>query len=212
MEKLQELEINRLVTQLNYKQTDFDYRQELLNQADIQFHKTVSLILNDYPELKSIYDSKQEIINESIEKIVHRDEEEIETTTPQNDIEISDLARSDWENEEDNGNPKLKHLHREIVKVTHPDKIRSHHLNDLYLLATDYYEDGDILNLTLLAYRLNIPINWDSEDLEMLSNRIEFYKQKLFFMESTYTWRWFSSNDDKEKREILLGYVRSKII
>ena len=220
MEKLQELEINRLVTQLNYKQNDFEYRQELLNRADDQFHQTVDIILEDYPELKSIYDAKQKLINESIDKIVVKDgnDQEIksdvegETTNDESDASLHQNKSEENSDGKDSRYPKTKYLYREIVKITHPDKIKNSRLNDLYIIATDYYEDNNILDLILLGYRLNIPINWDTEDLNLISEKVNYYTHKLHFMESTYTWRWFSANNESEKREILLDYVRSKII
>jgi hypothetical protein len=43
---------------LDYIESDYEYRNEIINEADSDFIKKINDFLNDYPELKELYDRK----------------------------------------------------------------------------------------------------------------------------------------------------------
>ena len=37
-------------------------------------------------------------------------------------------------------------------------------------------------------------------------------KERVGFMESTFTWKWYHTEDENERTHILVEYIKSKII
>jgi DNA gyrase subunit A len=56
------------------------------------------------------------------------------------------------DNQEDDN---LKKLYRQVVKVTHPDKVKNKSLNSFYIDATNSYNNDDYINLYLIAIKLD---------------------------------------------------------
>ena len=106
--------------------------------------------------------------------------------------------------------PKVKKLYREIVKLTHPDKVKVKKLNDLYLKATEYYESDDITGLYTICTELGIEYELDESDNESILSKIKSLKGKIGFIESTFTWKWYSAKD-KEKENLILNYIQLQL-
>ena len=106
---------------------------------------------------------------------------------------------------------KMKKLYRDIAKLTHPDKIVSEKLNDLYLKSTKFYKNSDITGIYYICDELGITYEIDDKDNEMISNKINNLKSRISFMESTLTWRWFHSESEKEKEQIVLSYIKMQL-
>jgi hypothetical protein len=106
---------------------------------------------------------------------------------------------------------KMKKLYRDIAKLTHPDKIVSEKLNDLYLKSTKFYKNSDITGIYYICDELGITYEIDDEDNEMIINKINSLKNRISFMESTLTWRWYHSENEKEKEQIVLSYIKVQL-
>ena len=112
MDRIKTLEIKKLFKELDYVQSDFEYRSEIISEADTKFLNTVNCFLDTQPELKELYESKiSEIINQNI--LINSYEPPLEQ--PEDDFEEQEIFIDDK-------SPKVKKLYREIVKITHPDK------------------------------------------------------------------------------------------
>jgi hypothetical protein len=107
--------------------------------------------------------------------------------------------------------PKLKKLYREIVKKTHPDKIKNKKLNDLYIKSANYYENNEILQIYKICDDLGIEYELEITDDLVIKDKIEFYKDKITMLQSSFTWKWTSS-DDLNKIEIIKNYINKMII
>ena len=67
MNKLKSLEIKRLLKELDFIESDYEYRNLVVHEADTQFINSITEFLSQHPELKKIYDDKvTEKINKSI--------------------------------------------------------------------------------------------------------------------------------------------------
>ena len=106
----------------------------------------------------------------------------------------------------------LKKIYRSIVKKTHPDKITDFRLNNLYIIASDMYDSNDIIGIYSICDQLEIPYELNVEELETLKSRISMMKDRVSFMESTFTWKWYHTDNENEKSKILIEYLKSKII
>jgi hypothetical protein len=193
MNHLKYLEFQRLMKELQFVESDYMYQSEILKLSDSEFLKNVDMVLNQFPELKEIYYRRQEEIYKNIvvEPCIDSIQEQVEVTPTPEDLEA-------------------KKLYRDIVKTTHPDKIKNHKLNELYLEATDAYEKNDVITLYKVCSDLNIdfelPINYS----EKLNTKIESIKKQISFLETTYTFKWIKSSEH-DKNRVVVEFIRSKI-
>jgi len=207
MSKLKSLQVKRLLKELDYIESELEYRNELVSEADNQFMIYINEFLEENPELKKLYTSRidarvEQIINKKIEQAQETeleentsDSEEIETKE-QNQIVVSS---------------KIKTLYREIVKLTHPDIIKKKNMNDIYINATKYYNLNDKVGIFKICAELNIDYDIDDEDVVEISDKISITKEKLFFLESTLTWRWFNTEDDLQRKIITVDYIKQRL-
>ena len=213
----------KLMKELDYIESEFEYKNEIILDADANFLKTVNAYLNTNPELKKIFDEK---VNKKIEEMIEKKKTE-ENVQPESELanDESDLATKlhdeqqdqkeeivqNEENPTDFRNEKLKKLYREIAKLTHPDKIKNNKLNTLYLKATNYYDENNIIGIYAICNELAIDYEIDDDDISFIFQRIGNIKQRISFLESTYTWKWQHCEDPKEKENIIMKYIVSQI-
>ena len=221
MNKVKLLEVKKLLKELEFIESDFEYRNEIISEADAQFINSINQFLQNHPDLKEIYDNKvTEKINQSIKKTQESaDEDQSEATDIHIQEDDTDSQKDEPENteeiEEENKNTKhlsqLKKLYREIVKLTHPDKIKNERLNEIYLKATKYYDEVNKIGIYAVCNELSIVYEIETEDISLIYDEIQKYQQKINFIESTYTWKWFNCENDEQKDQILLNYIKLKI-
>ena len=206
MSKLKSLQVKRLLKELDYIESELEYRHELVSEADNQFMIYISEFLEENPELKKLYTSRidarvEQIINKKIEK---------------SSAELDDNSSVSQEIEENSENQiivpsKIKSLYREIVKLTHPDIIKRKNMNDIYINATKYYTLNDKVGIFKICDELNIDYDLDDEDVVEISDKINLTKEKLFFLESTLTWKWFNTDDDLQRKIIMVDYIKQRL-
>jgi hypothetical protein len=206
MSKLKSLQVKRLLKELDYIESELEYRHELVSEADNQFMIYISEFLEENPELKKLYTSRidarvEQIINKKIEK---------------SSAELGDNSSVSQEIEKNSENQiivpsKIKSLYREIVKLTHPDIIKRKNMNDIYINATKYYTLNDKVGIFKICDELNIDYDLDDEDVVEISDKINLTKEKLFFLESTLTWKWFNTDDDLQRKIIMVDYIKQRL-
>jgi len=222
MDKLKILEVKKLLKEVDYIESDFEYRSEVISEADSEFIQSVNEFLLTHPELKEIYDQKiTDKINESIKERTDEVEEfqcEDNTEADGDDVPELDEDAEPTEDEEEEVekvsepiSPKLKKLYREIVKLTHPDKVKKKKLNDIYIKATDFYNLNDKVGIYKICNELNIDYEIDSEDEEFISTKIISLKKRIGFLESTFTWKWYRTKSEEERNQILINYIKLRI-
>lgn len=192
MTNLKYLELQRLFKELQFVESDYLYQSEIIKQTDKIFLESVDSILEKYPDLKTLWlERTQKKQNDMSQVLI---EDVVET------IEI--------ENKPNNSN--LKQIYREIVKSTHPDKVKNFKLNELYIEATQAYESNDIVTLYKVCSELLIDFDFDQNEIDKIKERIENYKNQIGFLESTYTFKWLKS-DDSEKDKIILNFIKNRL-
>jgi len=202
MDRIKLLEIKKLFKELDYVQSDFEYRSEIISEADTNFLNGVNNFLDGHPELKELYESK---VNERINQFID--------TSSYEPIDVEDNFDefNEVENITDDKSPKVKKLYREIVKITHPDKsnIKSH--NDIYVKATEYYDMNDKISLYKICTELDIEYDIDYDDNIEIQKRIDELKNRILFLESTFTYQWIRIDDEKQKNEMMLNFIKMRI-
>ena len=213
MSKIKLLQLKKLLKELEYIESDFEYRSELISEADNEFIKSINNFLDIHPDIKDIYDKK---INEKINQSIKTNNEQVESVEEIEETVIE--SETIYESVMDNmvtdlveTNVKLKKLYREIVKLTHPDKINKSTLNDLYIKATKFYNFNDKIGIYRICSELNIEYDIDDDDEIIISERIESLKKRISFLESTFTYKWVESEDENEKNRIMVEYIKLRI-
>jgi hypothetical protein len=193
MRHIKYLEFQRLMRELQFVESDYQYQSEILKLSDSEFFKDVDSILNQFPDLKEIYYRRREEIfkNVVVEPSIQSIQEEVEVVVPES-IEA-------------------KKLYRDIVKTTHPDKIKNHKLNELYLEATDAYEKNDLITLYKVCSELKIDFELPDDYAKKLSLKIDSFKNQITFLESTYTFKWIKSETQHDKNRVVIEFIRSQI-
>lgn len=192
MNNLKFLELQRLMKELQFVESDYLYQSEIMKISDSEFLKSVDDILGQFPELKEIYYKKQEKVFESINI---KDDNLVEV------VVVDDVYES----------PEAKKLYRDIVKTTHPDKIKNHKLNELYIEATEAYEQNDIVTLYKVCSELNIEFDLPDDFISQVRTKINSYKEQVSFLESTYTFKWVKSETLSDKNRVVLDFIRSRV-
>ncbi len=214
MNKIKQLEIKKLLRELDFIESDFIYKNELVQEADNSFIRSVNDLLIKHPDLKDIFDKK---INSKIENVFKKRQEIIKGITESDEKEssldefIDEIVEQTSFVEVEIEVSKIKKLYREIVKRTHPDKVSNKKLNELYLKSTFFYEANDIAGIYSICDELDLDYEVDEKDNKMIVDKINSLKSRITFMESTITWKWFHSEDEKEKEQLILRYIENQL-
>ena len=193
MHNIKKLEIKKLFKELDFLESDYEYRNEVINAVDSNFMEEVYSILERNPELKTIYDEKYEVetVSEADDVIIHSEEQQI----------IDRIESS----------PKIRKLYREIVKITHPDKVKNTSFNDTYIKATEYYKINDELNIYKICSKLDIDYDIEGVDNKEINKRIDSIKNRINFLENTFTYQWYINEDVNIKNKLLLKFIENKL-
>lgn len=211
MSKLKRLEVKKLLKELDFIESDFNYKNEIVFEADSEFIKSVNDLLEKHPMLKDVIDKKtnkrvDSVFSDIIKEALDKDNEVLEEEEL-----VEEFINEEVVSVVNPREVKMKKLYRDIAKLTHPDKIVSEKLNDLYLKSTKFYKNSDITGIYYICDELGITYEIDDEDNEMIINKINSLKNRISFMESTLTWRWYHSENEKEKEQILLSYIKMQL-
>jgi hypothetical protein len=211
--KLKSLEIKKLLKELEFTESDFEYRNLAVSEADSLFINSINDFLGQHPELKKIYDDKiTEKINKTIEKIQKKSNDETENSENKNVQDDISSIEEEQKNDEDKANiSQIKKLYREIVKLTHPDKVKSNKHNELYIKSSKYYESGNKIGIYSICNELDIEYEIEEDDVILISEQISSLKNKINFIESTFAWQWYNCEDEMLKSQILLNFIKLKI-
>ena len=207
MSKIKLLQLKKLLKELEYIESDFEYRNELIGEADSEFIKSINNFLDKHPDIKDIYDKK---ISDGINKSIKTKVDLTESIDLEEDV-IYESVMNNMVTDLTDKNVKLKKLYREIAKLTHPDKIKKPTLNDIYIKATEFYNFNDKIGIYRICSELNIDYDIDDGDEIVISERIDSLRKRISFLESTFTYKWFESEDKNEKDKIMVDYIKLRI-
>ena len=200
MNNLQKLESKRLLKELDFYESDLEYKSELVNHVETTFIQSVNEYLDEHPALKDEFDEK---INKRIEDTINKKILASEF--------IEDVPIEDDEIDSKDENPKMRKLYREIVKQTHPDKIKNEKLNNLYIEAGKSYDSQDLFNIYTICDELGISYELEESENFIIKDKIKYLQDKIKFIQSTFTWQWYYTEEEIEKNNIIKEYVKKQI-
>jgi hypothetical protein len=196
VETLKKLEVVKLIRELDFVESEFNYKSEMIKEIDYEFKKEVENVLSANSELKNVFTKSVEDFNRVRTKILNEHYEKINTLE-----EIETIEK----------NPKVKSLYRVIAKTTHPDKVSDDNLKELYLEATKAYENNNLLPIISICDKLKIPYEITDEEFNFIKEQIESIRKRTTFLETTYTWQWYVKPDIQEKNEIVLNFIKAQM-
>lgn len=191
MKDIKFMEIQRLIKELDFLESDFSYKNEIIKISDYEFEKDVNKIIERNSELKKIW--------EHINKIEEQG----------NPINFNSESTEDSK-EKIQIDEKVKKVFKEIAKQTHPDKIKNRKLNEIYLTAQKAHDENDLIKLYSICYDLLIEIEIKDNEIEELQKKIKDLKGKIQLIESTYTNQWMKS-EEKDRTKIIYEFIKNKI-
>jgi hypothetical protein len=186
-DKLKQLEIKKLLTEYDYLNIDGEIKQEII-------------------------DKYKPVFMEDLSKYVDSDDkkEEEPITEKQHDEKVLKKLIRDEDLSEDT-KKKMKKMFREIMKKTHPDKVKSEDLVDIYIKSKESYKTNDLLGLSHNANKLNIEINLDIVEIKILKDLMLQKKEKLETIEKSWLWLWYNSDTEKQKAKVIELYYQKNI-
>lgn len=194
MDTLRKLDIVRLIKELDFVESEYFYRSEVIREIDNKFREEVENVLNSNLDLKEVFTKRVDQFTKF----------QI-PTEPIFEEQTQELLTIDK-------NPKVKNLYRTIAKTTHPDKVNDESLKELYLEATKAYESNELAPLISICDKLKIPFDLDNEEYESIRKKIQDLKNRTNFLETTYPWQWHNQENESNKNKIVLKFIQSQII
>lgn len=188
MYNLKYLELKKLISELEYLESDYEFHSELLKVNNVKFFEHVETFLDKYPQLKEMYNSNQKIINES---------------------SSTDVEKLNTKEEKSS---HLKSLYREVVKNTHPDKIESKKMNEYYLEATSAYQDGNISKIYKVCLDLNINFQIEEKYITEIISEINKKKESIDFIKKDFTFIYALEEDSKKKDKLVFEFIKKQVV
>jgi hypothetical protein len=185
-EKLEQLQINKLIQEFSFLKSDEELKKELIEHNQNIFLELVN----------------EELSNLNPEQIKEPDDtiKEPKSVKVESKIDMSTVS--------ENTKVKIKKIYREIVKKTHPDKVNSEELNELYIKATEYYVTYDIFELYFISKTLNIKIKLSLDETNTLNQLIELKKSELKAIETSFIWLWLNAQNEDEKNVLVHKFLK----
>lgn len=190
-DKLKNLKIQKLIQEYTFLLTDDEYKKEVVNTYQKDFLSIINgMLIPEEPKKDS--EKKEEKTDEN-----KKEEGELPKKQPKiGDELVSEVTKN-----------KIKKIYREIVKLTHPDKVNSEDLIKVYIEAKDAYEDNDLFTLYFICGKLNIVLDLDDEDTDVLNKLIDFKRKELKSIETSFLWQWVHAKNDTEKEKLVTTFV-----
>jgi len=184
-EKLVDLQINKLIQEYSFLKSDEELKKELINTKQKDFLDLVNGKLNELNPQDSNHEpkTKQEPKSKKIEP----------------KIDISGIS--------ENTKVRIKKIYRNIVKVTHPDRVDSDELKELYMEATEAYEAYNIFELCFISKKLNIKVKLSLEETKTLNELIITKKDEIKKIESSFIWLWLITPNENDKNELVDRFI-----
>ncbi len=226
MSKQVKLKFKKLLKKAEFVQADFEYHDELLPEAKLEFAKAVNEILSTLsPEdQQKIDEHKQKSFDEMVKRMqqeAEKEEEEIGGVPAQSDKltmeeEDEEDAEETDEEEDDDKNKKLKKLFYKIADLTHPDKAQARgdskketkRLEALFRKAKSAYNDLNWYVLYCIAIDLDLPVEDPTDEtLEWLEEDIRLTMGKISEIATLIVWVWYTG-DTNRKNMALASYLQ----
>lgn len=184
MEKIKKLEAKRILSEYSFVKTNEEYIEEIISLNTPKFLKEINDLMKDLG-ISNNQQNKNNTPNKNKQKIYDT-----------KDFHISTIN-------------KMKKIYREIVKITHPDKVTDPDLNSVYISAKEAYRNNDVMELFYICNHLNIEVEIENYDILTFNKIIEEKKKKSKSTEKSYLWLWVNSESDEGRLDIVKMFINN---
>lgn len=186
--RLKQLEIKKLLTEYDYLNIDGEIKQEIIDKYKPVFMED----LKEYDD-----PNKEKTVEENVGE-------------PMNTEKVVEKLIKD-EDLSDHTKKRMKKMFRDVMKKTHPDKVKSEELVEIYIKSKEAYELNDLLSLSHYANKLNIEVRLNVVEIKILKGLLLKKKESLEVIESSWLWLWYNSKTKEEKKKIVALYYEKHI-
>ena len=186
--RLKQLEIKKLLTEYDYLNIDGEIKQEIIDKYKPVFMEDLKEY-DDPNKEKKVEENVGEPMN--TEKVVEKL------------IKDEDLS--------DHTKKRMKKMFRDVMKKTHPDKVKSEELVGIYIKSKEAYELNDLLSLSHYANKLNIEVRLNVVEIRILKGLLLKKKESLEVIESSWLWLWYNSKTKEGKKKVVELYYEKHI-
>jgi hypothetical protein len=186
--RLKQLEIKKLLTEYDYLNIDGEIKQEIIDKYKPVFMEDLKEY-DDPNKEKKVEENVGEPMN--TEKVVEKL------------IKDEDLS--------DHTKKRMKKMFRDVMKKTHPDKVKSEELVEIYIKSKEAYELNDLLSLSHYANKLNIEVRLNVVEIKILKDLLLKKKESLEVIESSWLWLWYNSKTKEGKKKVVELYYEKHI-
>ena len=180
--------------------------------------KKVVFLANKLNSLKEELKISKEIIHlasTEIERLYKEDRDIVAPQAEEQETTIKQPSQDQFEKHTEFNSEApdtaVKKLFRKIALKIHPDKIDPNLSEfekkskcDMFIEAQKALSENDLISLSSIAINLNIKIPDISKiEIKKTEKEISDIKKQLNGIESKLAWKWFVSNNEDEKKEIL---------
>jgi len=186
--RLKQLEIKKLLTEYDYLNIDGEIKQEIIDKYKPVFMED----LKEYDD-----PNKEKTVEENVGE-------------PMNTEKVVEKLIKD-EDLSDHTKKRMKKMFRDVMKKTHPDKVKSEELVEIYIKSKEAYELNDLLSLSHYANKLNIEVRLNVVEIKILKGLLLKKKESLEVIESSWLWLWYNSKTKEEKKKVVELYYEKHI-
>lgn len=211
---LKKLEIKKLFKEFGFLKIDEEYKNEIQALYGPEFADAVRKIFKEKQnpiqnsstaESGAVYNNSTPVEGQimiGIENIIPSGEINIEIYTGK-----TGYSAIKNEPKEIAVDESAKKLYRKIATKTHPDKVSSKYLNELYIKAQVAYEKNDIFTLYLICNDLGIDYEFSKDKLSEFKSKIKTLRTVNAIVEQTYLWAWIHEENEDIKINILYHFI-----
>lgn len=202
-----------LLFKVSYLDLEFQDRKILMDQSRIEFDQLVCKEVGPdfYKEKYGKSSAKDLVISEEESSVLESESEESESEEEEeelNTINPTDLI-------EEKIPDSINKLWKLIAIKTHPDRNKNNEaLTQVYIEASDCYQNKSYGKLLVIALELGINVPEDQDLIPFIKNNIDSLQQKINHMETLALWQWINADEDQKKLIVKLTaeIIKSKNI
>ena len=218
--ELKKLELKKLFKEFSFLKIDEEYKIELQVSYGPEFEAAIKKMLEENPDLNLLYNNSTPIVETPVNTEEKKETKQsgprligneiYDPTNSGKELQIYTGSTESFsrKKEEIAISEESKKLYRKIATKTHPDKVSSKYLNELYLKAKTAYQIDDVFSLYLICNDLDIEYEFSTEHLGSFKNRIKTMKINNSMAEQTYLWAWIQEENEDIKRNIILHFIQ----
>ena len=184
MDKLKQLEIKKLLKEYDLLISSDEYKQEVIDTCTSDF---MSEILGEEANEKKEGEQNGEPKEKEEKPKIIPDEEM--------DAETKKL---------------MKKAFRDVMKKTHPDVVKNEDFLDFYRLAKEAYDTNNIVELSLIASKVNVDVKLNENHIDMIKKIVDIKKQELESFQKSYLYMWAHAKS-KEEKQVIVELFKGKL-